>query len=161
MLPASGLRAIPQCSGRCECRSRARDVAGHRARRQQWRLARHAGSKQQSRHRDKHRVGGRVVAIRSRQSEGTYGRDDQSGMMPEYFATIEIARAMRLDPYVGRVEQIVESPSPVGGFHVERDALLAEVAHREIQAGVTLKRWNATRRRSARRLDADDFSAEV
>src|SRR3984957_19747236 len=68
---------------------------------------------------------------------------------------------MRLDPYVGRVQQTVEPPTAVSGFHVERSALLAEVADREIQTDVAVKRRDATRRCSARRLDANYFSAKV
>src|SRR5215469_15467703 len=82
-------------------------------------------------------------------------------MTLEYVATVEIDCAMRLEPDVGMVEQFVETPAAAGRFDVERDALLAEIADREVEAGAVVERRERPRSHSSGRFDADDVGAEV
>ena len=161
MIAASGPRAIVQRHDGPEGCGSARDVGGHRAGRQQRRLVRRAGAKEQAGHRDEDGVGHLIVAIWAGQAEGSDRGDDQLRMTVEDLATIQIERAMGFDPHVGVIEQGLESAATVRGIHVEGDAFFAEVADGEIEAEVIVKRSCVARRGAAGRLDADHFGAEV
>jgi hypothetical protein len=141
MIAASGPAAIVQRHDGCEGCGSAGDVGGERARRQQRRLVRRAGSEKQARQRDEHGIGHLIVAIWAGQAEWSNRGDNQLRMTVDDLAAIQIERAMGFDPHVGVIEQGLESAATVGGIHIEGDAFFAEVTDGEIEAGVIVK-WS-------------------
>ena len=166
VVAGAALQPVPV---RHQCRPRGlhrRDLKGQVSRWHQRLPAGQAGPAQHTAHRQQRPVGRHPVAIGAGLTEVRDGQHNQGGVPrpddvrpePELGQS---ARAGRLDPDVGAVQQTQQPVTTVGGGVVGHDAALARVVHGERQADPVVQRRLRPRRAAARRLDPDDVCAEV